>query len=116
MQMEQYMLRNHETRKYLQEQAYRLQQGIVTTTTQQAGAHTQTHTNTHIAVHWLRPDLCVKQMMDTMCVRVQDHLNSLRFSETSLVQEDMKVAENLMKDAKNSKTVGSSASLCGYPV
>lgn len=46
-------------------------------------------------------------MMDMMCVRVQDHLNSLRFSETSLVQEDMKVAENLMKDAKNSKTVRS---------
>uniref|UniRef100_A0A3Q3XF05 Capping protein regulator and myosin 1 linker 1 n=1 Tax=Mola mola TaxID=94237 RepID=A0A3Q3XF05_MOLML len=79
LKMEQYMLRNHETRKYLQEQAYRLQQGIVTTTTQ--------------------------QMMDTMCVRVQDHLNSLRFSETSSVQEDMKVAENLMKDAKNSKTL-----------
>ena len=35
LQMEQYLLRNHETRKYLQEQAYRLQQGIVTTTTQQ---------------------------------------------------------------------------------
>lgn len=33
--MEQYLLRNHETRRYLQEQAYRLQQGIVTTTTQQ---------------------------------------------------------------------------------
>lgn len=44
-------------------------------------------------------------MMDTMCVRVQDHLNSLRFTETSAVQEDMKVAENLMKDARNSKTV-----------
>lgn len=39
-QMEQYLLRNHETRKYLQEQAYRLQQGIVTTTTQQAGTST----------------------------------------------------------------------------
>lgn len=45
------------------------------------------------------------QMMDRMCVRVQDHLNSLRFSETSSIQEDMKVAENLMKDARNSKTV-----------
>lgn len=44
-------------------------------------------------------------MMDTMCVRVQDHLNSLRFSESSLVQEDVKVAQNLMKDAKSSKTV-----------
>uniref|UniRef100_A0A3Q1AVX8 CARMIL C-terminal domain-containing protein n=1 Tax=Amphiprion ocellaris TaxID=80972 RepID=A0A3Q1AVX8_AMPOC len=79
LQKEQYLLRNHETRKYLQEQAYRLQQGIVTTTTQ--------------------------QMMDMMCVRVQDHLNSLRFTETNSVQEDMKVAENLMKDARNSKTL-----------
>ncbi|XP_075305936.1 F-actin-uncapping protein LRRC16A isoform X2 [Odontesthes bonariensis] len=79
LKMEQYLLRNHETRKYLQEQAYRLQQGIVTTTTQ--------------------------QMMDMMCVRVQDHLNSLRFSETNSVQEDMKVAQNLMKDARNSKTL-----------
>ena len=34
-QIESYLYRNHETRKYLQEQAYRLQQGIVTTTTQQ---------------------------------------------------------------------------------
>ncbi|XP_038135703.1 F-actin-uncapping protein LRRC16A isoform X1 [Cyprinodon tularosa] len=79
LKMEQYLLRNHETRKYLQEQAYRLQQGIVTTTTQ--------------------------QMMDMMCVRVQDHLNSLRFSEANPVQDDMKQAENLMKDAKNSKTL-----------
>lgn len=38
LQMERYLLRNHETRKYVQEQAYRLQQGIVTTTTQQASA------------------------------------------------------------------------------
>ncbi|XP_024154124.1 F-actin-uncapping protein LRRC16A [Oryzias melastigma] len=79
LKMEQYLLRNHETREYLQEQAYRLQQGIVTTTTQ--------------------------QMMDTMCVKVQDHLNSLRFTETNSVQEDMKVALNLMKDARNSKTL-----------
>lgn len=46
-------------------------------------------------------------MMDMMCVKVQDHLNSLRFTETSAVQEDMKAAENLMKDARNSKTVQS---------
>ncbi|KAM6903853.1 F-actin-uncapping protein LRRC16A [Lycodopsis pacificus] len=77
LKMEQYLLRNHETRKYLQEQAYRLQQGIVTTTTQ--------------------------QMMDMICVKVQDHLNSLRFTETTAVREDVKVAENFMKDARNSK-------------
>lgn len=102
--MEQYLLRNHETRKYLQEQAYRLQQGIVMTTTQQAGRHTHEHTHTHTCA--LTRRLCVLQMMDMMCVRVQDHLNSLRFSETSSVQEDVKVAKNLMTDAKSSKTVG----------
>ncbi|XP_062385557.1 F-actin-uncapping protein LRRC16A [Sardina pilchardus] len=79
LKMEQYLLRNHETRKYLQEQAYRLQQGIVTTTTH--------------------------QMIERMCVKVQDHLNSLRYSETDPVQEDMRVAERLMKDARNSKTL-----------
>uniref|UniRef100_A0A3P8WUI1 CARMIL C-terminal domain-containing protein n=1 Tax=Cynoglossus semilaevis TaxID=244447 RepID=A0A3P8WUI1_CYNSE len=77
LKMEQFLLRNHETRKYLQEQAYRLQQGIVTTTTQ--------------------------QMMDAICVKVQDHLNSLRFTENSVVQEDIRMAEHLMKDARNSK-------------
>uniref|UniRef100_A0A674AHW1 Capping protein regulator and myosin 1 linker 1 n=1 Tax=Salmo trutta TaxID=8032 RepID=A0A674AHW1_SALTR len=85
LKMEQYLLRNHETRKYLQEQAYRLQQGIVTTTTQ--------------------------QMMDMICVKVQDHLNSLRYTETDVIQEDMKVAKNLMKDARNSKRVTSAINL-----
>ncbi|XP_068188867.1 F-actin-uncapping protein LRRC16A isoform X2 [Antennarius striatus] len=79
LKMGQYLLRNHETRRYLQEHAYRLQQGIVSTTTQ--------------------------QMMDTMCVRVQDHLNSLRSSGGGVVQGDVTVAQNLMKDAKNSKTL-----------
>ncbi|KAF5894844.1 F-actin-uncapping protein LRRC16A-like, partial [Clarias magur] len=77
MKMEQYLLRNHETRKYLQEQAYRLQQGIVTSTT--------------------------LQMIDRLCVKVQDHLNSLRFSERERVQEDMRAAERLVQDARNSK-------------
>ncbi|KAK4826001.1 hypothetical protein QYF61_003763 [Mycteria americana] len=77
--IENYLLRNHETRKYLQEQAYRLQQGIVTSTTQ--------------------------QMIDRICVKVQDHLNSLRNSGVDAVQEDVKSAERLMRDAKNSKTL-----------
>ncbi|XP_062387507.1 F-actin-uncapping protein LRRC16A-like [Sardina pilchardus] len=80
LKIEHYLYRNHETRKYLQEQAYRLQQGIVTTTTQ--------------------------QMIDQICVKVQDHLNSLRNSaETDTVIDDIKTAENLMKDARNSKTL-----------
>ncbi|KAF6074114.1 capping protein regulator and myosin 1 linker 1 [Phyllostomus discolor] len=77
--IENYLLRNHETRKYLQEQAYRLQQGIVSSTTQ--------------------------QMIDRMCVKVQDHLNSLRNCAGDAVQEDVKAAERLMRDAKNSKTL-----------
>ncbi|XP_029115782.1 F-actin-uncapping protein LRRC16A-like isoform X2 [Scleropages formosus] len=79
MKIENYLFRNHETRKYLQEQAYRLQQGIVTTTTQ--------------------------QMIDRVCVKLQDHLNSLRNTETDTILEDVKTAENFMKDAKNSKTL-----------
>ncbi|XP_073080289.1 F-actin-uncapping protein LRRC16A isoform X1 [Manis javanica] len=77
--IENYLLRNHETRKYLQEQAYRLQQSIVTSTTQ--------------------------QMIDRICVKVQDHLNSLRNCGGDAVQEDLKSAERLMCDAKNSKTL-----------
>lgn len=77
--IENYLLRNHETRKYLQEQAYRLQQGIVTSTTQ--------------------------QMIDRVCVKVQDHLNSLRSCGGDAIQEDLKTAEQLMRDAKNSKTL-----------
>ncbi|XP_026638711.1 F-actin-uncapping protein LRRC16A isoform X11 [Microtus ochrogaster] len=77
--IENYLLRNHETRKYLQEQAYRLQQGIVTSTTQ--------------------------QMIDRVCVKVQDHLNSLRSCGGDAIQEDLKAAEQLMRDAKNSKTL-----------
>uniref|UniRef100_A0A8C2WZX2 Capping protein regulator and myosin 1 linker 1 n=1 Tax=Cyclopterus lumpus TaxID=8103 RepID=A0A8C2WZX2_CYCLU len=79
LKIESYLYRNHETRKYLQEQAYRLQQGIVTTTTQ--------------------------QMIDRICVKVQDHLNSLRNSETDAIMEDVRSAENLIKDARNSKTL-----------
>ncbi|XP_051921660.1 F-actin-uncapping protein LRRC16A-like isoform X2 [Hippocampus zosterae] len=79
LKIENFLYRNHESRKYQQEQAYRLQQGIVTTTTQ--------------------------QMMDRICVKVQDHLNSLRNSETDAILEDVRSAESLIKDARNSKTL-----------
>lgn len=46
-------------------------------------------------------------MIDRICVKVQDHLNSLRNSETDAILEDVRAAENLIKDARNSKTVGS---------
>lgn len=44
-------------------------------------------------------------MIDRICVKVQDHLNSLRNSETDAILEDVRSAENLIKDARNSKTV-----------
>lgn len=46
-----------------------------------------------------------EQMIDRICVKVQDHLNSLRNCAGDAVQEDLKSAERLMRDAKNSKTV-----------
>lgn len=45
------------------------------------------------------------QMIDRVCVKVQDHLNSLRSCGGDAIQEDLKAAEQLMRDAKNSKTV-----------
>lgn len=47
----------------------------------------------------------VFQMIDRICVKVQDHLNSLRNSETDVILEDVRSAESLIKDARNSKTV-----------
>lgn len=47
----------------------------------------------------------VLQMIDRICVKVQDHLNSLRNSETDVILEDVSSAESLIKDARNSKTV-----------
>lgn len=44
-------------------------------------------------------------MIDRVCVKVQDHLNSLKNSETEAILEDVRSAENLIKDARNSKTV-----------
>ncbi|KAF7245230.1 F-actin-uncapping protein LRRC16A [Varanus komodoensis] len=44
-------------------------------------------------------------MIDRICVKVQDHLNSLRNCGIDTIQEDVKSAERLMKDAKNSKTL-----------
>lgn len=51
------------------------------------------------------------QMIDRVCVKVQDHLNSLRSCGGDAIQEDLKTAEQLMRDAKNSKTVSLSSEL-----
>lgn len=51
-------------------------------------------------------------MIDRVCVKVQDHLNSLKNSETEAILEDVRSAENLIIDARNSKTVRM-ADFCG---
>uniref|UniRef100_A0A8C4NJU5 Capping protein regulator and myosin 1 linker 1 n=1 Tax=Eptatretus burgeri TaxID=7764 RepID=A0A8C4NJU5_EPTBU len=77
--IENHLLRNHEVRRFSPEQAYRLQQGIVTSTTQ--------------------------QMVDRLCVKVQDQLNSLRPSPQDDVQAEVLLAEKVMKDARNARTL-----------
>uniref|UniRef100_UPI00358FB8B3 F-actin-uncapping protein LRRC16A-like isoform X2 n=1 Tax=Myxine glutinosa TaxID=7769 RepID=UPI00358FB8B3 len=77
--IENHLLRNHEVRRFSPEQAYRLQQGIVTSTTQ--------------------------QMVDRLCVKVQDQLNSLRPSTQDDVQAEVLLAEKVMKDARNARTL-----------
>uniref|UniRef100_A0A8I5MW64 Capping protein regulator and myosin 1 linker 1 n=1 Tax=Papio anubis TaxID=9555 RepID=A0A8I5MW64_PAPAN len=47
----------------------------------------------------------LQKMIDRICVKVQDHLNSLRNCGGDAIQEDLKSAERLMRDAKNSKTL-----------
>nr|XP_032827155.1 F-actin-uncapping protein LRRC16A isoform X1 [Petromyzon marinus] len=77
--IENVLLRNHESRRFSPEQAYRLQQGIVTSTSQ--------------------------QMVDRMCVKVRDHLNSLRNVQAESVRDDVRTAESLVRDAKNARTL-----------
>lgn len=48
-------------------------------------------------------------MIERICVKVQDHLNSLRNSEMDVILEDVKSAENIIRDARNSKTVSRDA-------
>lgn len=64
----------------------------------------------HDAHKQLRLVVFVFQMIDRICVKVQDHLNSLRNSETDVILEDVRSAESLIKDARNSKTVRTEAS------
>uniref|UniRef100_A0A8C8VVY9 Capping protein regulator and myosin 1 linker 1 n=1 Tax=Peromyscus maniculatus bairdii TaxID=230844 RepID=A0A8C8VVY9_PERMB len=47
----------------------------------------------------------LQKMIDRVCVKVQDHLNSLRSCGGDAIQEDLKAAERIMRDAKNSKTL-----------
>uniref|UniRef100_A0A4W3K4P4 CARMIL C-terminal domain-containing protein n=1 Tax=Callorhinchus milii TaxID=7868 RepID=A0A4W3K4P4_CALMI len=69
-----YLLRNNQMRTFPPEQALRLEEGIVTSSTQ--------------------------QMVDIMCDKVQEHLNIINKGPVKELQEDLTFAEETIKDAK----------------
>ncbi|XP_078475670.1 F-actin-uncapping protein LRRC16A-like isoform X3 [Lampetra planeri] len=81
--MEKLLLRNHGSRRSCPEQAYRLQHGILASTSQ--------------------------QLVDRMCVRAQDQLRALQTGGVGAaegpVRSDMMHAQALLQEAKNSKAL-----------
>ncbi|XP_069490026.1 capping protein, Arp2/3 and myosin-I linker protein 3 isoform X2 [Ambystoma mexicanum] len=73
------LLRNNHSQTFSQQQAFRLHQGIVTST--------------------------AEQMMDRLYVKVQEEVRALRSCPVESVQEDILYARQLMKDAKNSRAL-----------
>uniref|UniRef100_A0A8D0HLH1 CARMIL C-terminal domain-containing protein n=1 Tax=Sphenodon punctatus TaxID=8508 RepID=A0A8D0HLH1_SPHPU len=73
------LLRNGHSQKFPQEQAFRLHQGLVTST--------------------------AEQMMSRLCVRVQEEVRALRGCPADSVQEEVLYARELMKEAKNSRAL-----------
>nr|XP_014342943.1 PREDICTED: leucine-rich repeat-containing protein 16B [Latimeria chalumnae] len=74
-----YLLRNNRTQKFSQDQAFRLHHGIVTST--------------------------AEQMMDRLCVKVQDDVRALRNCPIESIQEDVLYAKEMIKDARNSRAL-----------
>ncbi|XP_007887782.1 capping protein, Arp2/3 and myosin-I linker protein 2 [Callorhinchus milii] len=74
-----YLLRNNQMRTFPPEQALRLEEGIVTSSTQ--------------------------QMVDIMCDKVQEHLNIINKGPVKELQEDLTFAEETIKDAKMLTTI-----------
>ncbi|XP_043937380.1 capping protein, Arp2/3 and myosin-I linker protein 2-like isoform X2 [Protopterus annectens] len=71
-----YLLRNNQVRRTSPEQAFRLQQGIITSASE--------------------------QMVDRLCTKVQEHVTSLSNAPGKEVQEDVLFAEDTVKYAKTS--------------
>ncbi|XP_072403541.1 capping protein, Arp2/3 and myosin-I linker protein 2 [Chiloscyllium punctatum] len=74
-----YLLRNNQIKKFSPEQAFRLQERIVTSSTQ--------------------------QMVDSMCDLVEENLNIINKDSMKEKQEDVVFAEEIIKDAKTLTTV-----------
>ncbi|XP_029435214.1 capping protein, Arp2/3 and myosin-I linker protein 3 isoform X2 [Rhinatrema bivittatum] len=73
------LLRNNHSQTFSQQQVFRLHQGIVTSS--------------------------AEQMMDRLCIRVQEEVRALRSCPAESVQEDVLCARQIMKDAKNSRAL-----------
>ncbi|KAM9121031.1 capping protein, Arp2/3 and myosin-I linker protein 3 isoform 1-T1 [Pangshura tecta] len=74
------LLRNGHSQKFSQEQAFRLQQGIGTSSAEQ-------------------------QMIRRLCLRVQEEVRALHSCPADTVQEEVLYARELMKEAKNSQAL-----------
>ncbi|KAL3859724.1 hypothetical protein ACJMK2_009925 [Sinanodonta woodiana] len=77
--IESLLQRNHSPRKYSSDQAYRLQQGFLISSTQ--------------------------QMVDRRVVQTQDTINALSVESTEAIQDDVDKAKSLIKDADNLKVL-----------
>ncbi|XP_025116030.1 F-actin-uncapping protein LRRC16A-like isoform X17 [Pomacea canaliculata] len=75
--VERLLQRNHSPRKFASDQQYRLQQGFLISSTQ--------------------------QMVDRLCVQVQDEINALTVNNSETLKEELDQASKVIKDADNSK-------------
>ncbi|KAL5021980.1 hypothetical protein ScPMuIL_001135 [Solemya velum] len=75
--IEELLQRNHSPQKFASDQAYRLQQGFLISSTQ--------------------------QMVDRLVVQVQDNINALSIGSTNSFEADIQQTQDIVKDADNSK-------------
>ncbi|KAK6467805.1 capping protein [Huso huso] len=73
------LLRNNQSQRFSQQQAFRLHQGIVTSTTE--------------------------QVLERLCVKVQDSVRVLRSCPVESVREDLQRARDTLKEARNSRAL-----------
>ncbi|XP_064611980.1 F-actin-uncapping protein LRRC16A-like isoform X2 [Liolophura sinensis] len=78
-QIEAFLQRNHSPRKFASDQAYRLQQGFLISSTQ--------------------------QLVDRLVVQVQDTMNALALGSVEGIQGDLDRASDLIKDAEKSRQI-----------
>lgn len=95
-------MRNNQTQRFSQRQALRLHQGLVTSTAEQVAP-----APARLPPRWRpaadRPPLCVcVQVMERLCVRVQQQVCALRAAGDV---EEVQAAKQVLKEARNSRAV-----------